>query len=77
MQTLLIRMFATIMGNIKQESKFIPNICEGVVRVNYENCHTGGYGLIQWTTESRYYGLGLFMKKYGCDPSSLIAKLDT
>ncbi len=62
---------ATIMGNIKQESKFIPNICEGGARVNYENCHTGGYGLIQWTTESRYLGLGLFAKKYGCDPSSL------
>lgn len=62
---------ATIMGNIKQESKFIPNICEGGARVNYENCHSGGYGLIQWTTPRRYSGLGLFSKKYGCDPSTL------
>ena len=62
---------ATIMGNIKQESKFYPNICEGGARVPYSDCHRGGYGLIQWTTESRYMGLGLFCDKYGCDPSSL------
>lgn len=62
---------ATIMGNIKQESKFIPNICEGGARVEYNQCHRGGYGLIQWTTEARYLGLGLFAKKYGCDPSTL------
>lgn len=62
---------ATIMGNIKQESKFIPNICEGGARVEYNKCHTGGYGLVQWTTEARYLGLGLFAKKYGCNPSTL------
>lgn len=62
---------ATIMGNIKQESKFIPNICEGGSRVEYSQCLTGGYGLVQWTTEARYLGLGLFAKKYGCDPSTL------
>lgn len=62
---------ATIMGNIKQESKFIPNICEGGARVNYENCHSGGYGLIQWTTPRRYRGLGFFGRKFGCDPSTL------
>ena len=62
---------ATIMGNIKQESKFIPNICEGGARVEYNQCHRGGYGLIQWTTEARYLGLGLFAKKYGCNPSTL------
>ena len=62
---------ATIMGNIKQESKFIPDICEGGARVTYDNCHIGGYGLIQWTTEARYLGLGAFCKQYGCDPSSL------
>ena len=37
---------ATIMGNIKQESKFIPNICEGGDRVSYRDCLSGGYGLI-------------------------------
>ena len=62
---------ATIMGNIKQESKFIPNICEGGARVSYGDCHSGGYGLIQWTSIGRYNNLGKFCDKYGCDPSSL------
>ena len=62
---------ATLMGNIKQESKFIPNICEGGARVSYENCLTGGYGMIQWTSPHRYKGLGTFCAKYQCDPSSL------
>ena len=62
---------ATLMGNIKQESKFIPNICEGGARVSYENCLSGGYGLIQWTSIGRYRGLGRFCAKYICDPSSL------
>jgi len=62
---------ATIMGNIKQESKFIPNICEGGARVPYDRCRSGGYGLIQWTSIGRYNGLGNFCRRYGCDPSSL------
>ena len=62
---------ATILGNIKQESKFIPNICEGGARVNYEDCHVGGYGLIQWTSIGRYRNLGKFAAKYECNPSSL------
>jgi len=62
---------ATILGNIKQESKFISNICEGGARVPYNACLRGGYGLIQWTTLGRYNGLGNFAKKYGCDPSGL------
>ena len=49
---------AVVMGNIKQESKFHPNICEGGARVKYERCHSGGYGLVQWTTSFRYWGLG-------------------
>lgn len=61
---------ATILGNIKQESKFTSNICEGGARVSYSDCHSGGYGLIQWTSENRYLGLGKFAEKYGCDPSS-------
>ena len=60
---------ATIMGNIKQESKFIANICEGGARVPYDRCLRGGYGLIQWTSKNRYLGLGYFAKKYGCSPS--------
>ena len=62
---------AAIMGNIKQESKFISNICEGGARVPYEQCRVGGYGLIQWTSTNRYDNLGRFCKKYSCDPSSL------
>ena len=62
---------ATIMGNIKQESKFIPNICEGGARVSYSDCRSGGYGLIQWTSLGRYNNLGKFCDKYQCDPSSL------
>ena len=62
---------ATLMGNIKQESKFIPNICEGGARVSYTNCLSGGYGLIQWTSTNRYKGLGSFCSKFACDPSSL------
>ena len=62
---------ATVLGNIKQESNFHPDICEGGARVPYSDCHSGGYGLIQWTTEKRYLGLGSFCKKYNCDPSSL------
>ena len=62
---------ATIMGNIKQESKFISNICEGGSRVSYFDCHRGGYGIIQWTSIGRHRGLGLFAKKYDCDPSAL------
>ena len=66
---------ATIMGNIKQESRFIPNICEGGAIVPYEKCYSGGYGLIQWTTADRYRGLGSFCTKYDCDPSSLKGQL--
>lgn len=62
---------ATIMGNIKSESKFLPNICEGGARVPYERCYSGGYGLVQWTTLGRYNGLGRFAAKYGYNPSSI------
>ena len=62
---------ATIMGNIKSESNFHPNICEGGARVPYNACHSGGYGLIQWTSINRYRNLGKFAVRYGYDPSSL------
>ena len=65
---------ATILGNIKQESMFVPNICEGGSRTSYGSCG-GGYGLIQWTSANRYYGLGDFAKKYGGSPSSLETQL--
>jgi hypothetical protein len=65
---------ATILGNIKQESTFVPNICEGGSKRSYHSCW-GGYGLIQWTSANRYYGLGDFAKKYGGSPSSMGTQL--
>jgi len=65
---------ATIMGNIKQESGFVPNICEGGARTSYHGCGRG-YGLIQWTSANRYYGLGDFAKKYEGNPSTLHTQL--
>jgi hypothetical protein len=65
---------ATIMGNIRQESTFIPNICEGGSRTSWSNCGRG-YGLIQWTSADRYYGLGDFAKRYGGSPSALHTQL--
>jgi hypothetical protein len=65
---------ATIMGNIRQESMFVPNICEGGSRTSWNRCN-GGYGLIQWTSADRYYGLGDFAKKTGGSPSDLHTQL--
>ena len=66
---------AVLMGNIKQESKFVTNICEGGKRTGYKNCHRGGFGLIQWTTLGRYNGLGRVARQYQLDPNSLDAQL--
>ena len=66
---------AVILGNIKQESKFHPNICEGGARVNYNQCHRGGFGLIQWTTSGRYWGLGNHARVTGGNPSTLETQL--
>jgi hypothetical protein len=66
---------ATIMGNIRQESTFVPNICEGGARTSYGGCGRG-YGLIQWTSSNRYYGLGDFARKKGVNPSSLHTQLN-
>ena len=62
---------ATILGNIKSESNFIPDVCEGGARVSYLGCTRGGYGLIQWTSIGRYNNLGKFCDKFGYDPSTL------
>ncbi len=67
---------ATIMGNIRQESSFVPNICEGGARVSYNSCRSGGYGLIQWTNAPRFYGLGKHGARTGSNPSSLDTQLD-
>tara|TARA_A200000159_G_scaffold77333_1_gene71611 strand:+ start:3585 stop:4139 length:555 start_codon:yes stop_codon:yes gene_type:complete len=66
---------ATILGNIRQESNFIADICEGGARVRYDDCHRGGYGLIQWTSVGRYNNLGNFAEKYSCDPSTFDCQL--
>ena len=66
---------AAILGNIRQESTFVPNICEGGARVSYHGCRYGGYGLIQWTSTNRYKGLGNFAAQYGGSPSTLDTQL--
>jgi hypothetical protein len=66
---------ATIMGNIRQESTFTPNVCEGGARVSYSACRSGGYGLIQWTDATRYNGLGRHATRIGANPSSLDTQL--
>ena len=67
---------AVIMGNINQESTFRSNVCEGGAIVPYDQCLTGGYGLIQWTSKRRYDGLGIFCAKQNRDPSSLECQTD-
>lgn len=66
---------AVLMGNVKQESKFVTNICEGGTRPGYNGCHRGGFGLIQWTTVGRYNGLGRHASKIGGDPNSIETQL--
>ena len=66
---------AALMGNIKHESRFVPDICEGGARVPYERCYSGGFGLIQWTTVNRYDGLGRHARKNDCNPSTTECQL--
>jgi hypothetical protein len=67
---------AVVLGNIKQESRFHSNICEGGARVNYHGCRYGGYGLIQWTSISRYRGLGRYAAGIGGNPSSVETQVE-
>jgi hypothetical protein len=69
-ETPLLLSWAILSKNLNS----VPNICEGGSRTSYYNCY-GGYGLIQWTSANRYYGLGDFAKKYGGSPSSLDTQL--
>ena len=62
---------SVIMGNIRQESKFDPVICEGGRRTGYHGCHRGGFGLIQFTSTHRYLGLGRYATKNNLDPNSI------
>ena len=66
---------ATVMGNIKQESRFNSNICEGGARIGFWSCTRGGYGLIQWTTVDRYNGLAHHARQVGHDPSTVDAQV--
>lgn len=66
---------ATILGNIRQESGFVPNICEGGSRTSYRGCGRG-YGLIQWTSSDRYYGLGKHAIAIKGNPSTLETQMD-
>ena len=66
---------ATVMGNIKQESGFVPEICEGGARTGYYGCRSGGVGILQWTDSPRYHGLGNHARKIGKDPSTLETQL--
>ena len=66
---------ATVLGNVKQESKFHSNICEGGARVGFWSCTRGSYGLIQWTTKDRYMGLYHHSNAIGADPSTPDAQI--
>lgn len=66
---------AVLLGNVKQESRFETNICEGGTRPGYHGCRRGGYGLIQWTTQGRYSGLGRHARRMGSSPEELQTQL--
>jgi hypothetical protein len=66
---------ATILGNIRQESRFDTIICEGGARTGYAGCHRGGFGLIQWTTVGRYRGLGAYARQNNLNPNDLKTQL--
>lgn len=67
---------AVVLGNIKQESRFIPNICEGGAIVPYEHCRKGGFGIIQFTSSHRFYGLGNYAKSIGKPPEDFETQLN-
>jgi hypothetical protein len=66
---------AVLLGNVKQESRFETNICEGGTRPGYHGCRRGGFGLIQWTTVGRYSGLGRHANAIGSSPTELDTQL--
>ena len=64
-----------LLGNVKQESRFETNICEGGTRPGYHGCRRGGFGLIQWTTVGRYRGLGTHANRMGTSPTHIDTQL--
>ena len=67
---------AMIMGSIKQESMFKPNVCEGGLITTWSGCRRGGYGLIQFTSAHRYYGLGSYAQRTGQPPEAAKTQLE-
>ena len=67
---------AMIMGSIKQESRFQPSVCEGGFITSWQGCTRGGYGLIQFTSYHRYYGLGNYAARTGQAPEQLKTQLE-
>lgn len=66
---------AVLLGNVKQESRFDTEVCEGGSRPGYHGCRRGGFGLIQWTTTGRYTGLGRHAQRMGASPTDLNTQL--
>jgi len=67
---------AMIMGSIKQESRFKPTVCEGGYITSWRGCTRGGYGLIQFTSAHRYYGLGRYARLTGQAPEATKTQLE-
>ena len=67
---------AMIMGSIKQESRFQPAVCEGGFITSWQGCTRGGFGLIQFTSSHRYYGLGNYAARTGQPPEALATQLE-
>jgi len=67
---------AMIMGSIKQESRFQPAVCEGGFITSWQGCTRGGFGLIQFTSSHRYYGLGNYAQRTGQAPEDLNTQLE-
>ena len=69
--------FRRFLETLNRKVTSVPSYARRGSRVPYDRCFASRwiYGIIQWTTESRYNGLGSFCKKYGCDPSSLAGQV--
>ena len=67
---------AALMGNVKQESKFIANICEGGARVPYEQCRIevgmDSFNGLPWVDTMDWEGMPEQTK---CNPSTTECQL--
>ena len=55
---------AMIMG-LSSKSRFQPSVCEGGFITSWRGRTCGGFGLIQFTSNHRYYGLGNYAARTG------------